>query len=80
MAEEQVVLDEHEHKVEELMECLEMLVHVAMTKPVIPPAPGMGNYRPVATVITLFCRGNIFGQHSSKNLLLKYYSGKIFLH
>ena len=42
LAEEQVILDEHEDKVKELMEHLEELI--AMTEPVIPHAPGTGDY------------------------------------
>ena len=52
LAEEQIILDEHEDKVEELMEHLEELV--ATTKCVIPPAPGTSNNQHVAfsTLIT----------------------------
>ena len=42
MAEEQVVLDDHEDKVEDLTEHLEDMV--ATTEPVMPQASGMGDH------------------------------------
>ena len=42
LPQEQVILDNHEHKVEELMKRLVDLV--AMTKPMMPHMSGKGNY------------------------------------
>ena len=47
LVEEQVILDKHKDKDEQLMEPLQELV--AMTEPVIPTTPGTGNYQSVAT-------------------------------